>query len=141
MDMKVKSKRKYFIDLCVLVDLLVMLVDVIESGLYDFVNNIVKDIDIFEFVFFVEVIERGLVYNDFFVCDSVSRDILILDEVIEKRIIDLFFGRMFLSFGLFIVFNFVLVKGFVVRCKILFFFIFFEIIEEGFFDEFIGLFI
>lgn len=141
MDMKVKSKRKYFIDLCVLVDLLVMLVDVIESGLYDFVYNIVKDIDIFEFVFFVEVIERGLVYNDFFVRDSVSRDILILDEVIEKRIIDLFFGRMFLSFGLFIVFNFVLVKGFVVRCKILFFFIFFEIIEEGFFDEFIGLFI
>lgn len=141
MDMKVKSKRKYFIDLCVLVDLLVMLVDVIESGLYDFVNNIVKDIDIFEFVFFVEVIERGLVYNDFFVRDLVSRDILILDEVIEKRIIDLFFGRMFLSFGLFIVFNFVLVKGFVVRCKILFFFIFFEIIEEGFFDEFIGLFI
>lgn len=141
MDMKVKSKRKYFIDLCVLVDLLVMLVDVIESGLYDFVNNIVKDIDIFEFVFFVEVIERGLVYNDFFVRDSVSRDILILDEVIEKRIIDLFFGRMFLLFGLFIVFNFVLVKGFVVRCKILFFFIFFEIIEEGFFDEFIGLFI
>lgn len=141
MDMKVKSKRKYFIDLCVLVDLLVMLVDVIESGLYDFVNNIVKDIDIFEFVFFVEVIERGLVYNDFFVRDSVSRDILILDEVIEKRIIDLFFGRMFLFFGLFIVFNFVLVKGFVVRCKILFFFIFFEIIEEGFFDEFIGLFI
>lgn len=141
MDMKVKSKRKYFIDLCVLVDLLVMLVDVIESGLYDFVNNIVKDIDIFEFVFFVEVIERGLVYNDFFVRDSVSRDILILDEVIEKRIIDLFFGRMFLSFGLFIVFNFVLVKGFVVRCKIFFFFIFFEIIEEGFFDEFIGLFI
>lgn len=141
MDMKVKSKRKYLIDLCVLVDLLVMLVDVIESGLYDFVNNIVKDIDIFEFVFFVEVIERGLVYNDFFVRDSVSRDILILDEVIEKRIIDLFFGRMFLSFGLFIVFNFVLVKGFVVRCKILFFFIFFEIIEEGFFDEFIGLFI
>lgn len=141
MDMKVKSKRKYFIDLCVLVDLLVMLVDVVESGLYDFVNNIVKDIDIFEFVFFVEVIERGLVYNDFFVRDSVSRDILILDEVIEKRIIDLFFGRMFLSFGLFIVFNFVLVKGFVVRCKILFFFIFFEIIEEGFFDEFIGLFI
>lgn len=141
MDMKVKSKRKYFIDLCVLVDLLVMLVDVIESGLYDFVNNIVKDIDIFEFVFFVEVIERGLVYNDFFVRDFVSRDILILDEVIEKRIIDLFFGRMFLSFGLFIVFNFVLVKGFVVRCKILFFFIFFEIIEEGFFDEFIGLFI
>lgn len=141
MDMKVKSKRKYFIDLCVSVDLLVMLVDVIESGLYDFVNNIVKDIDIFEFVFFVEVIERGLVYNDFFVRDLVSRDILILDEVIEKRIIDLFFGRMFLSFGLFIVFNFVLVKGFVVRCKILFFFIFFEIIEEGFFDEFIGLFI
>lgn len=141
MDMKVKSKRKYFIDLCVLVDLLVMLVDVIESGLYDFVNNIVKDIDIFEFVFFVEVIERGLVYNDFFVRDSVSRDILILDEVIEKRIIDLFFGRMFLLFGFFIVFNFVLVKGFVVRCKILFFFIFFEIIEEGFFDEFIGLFI
>lgn len=141
MDMKAKSKRKHSIDLCASVDLPVMLVDVIESGLYDPANNTVKDIDTSEFVSFVEAIERGLVHNDSPVRDPVSRDILTLDEAIEKRIIDPLSGRMLLSSGLPIALNFALVKGLVVRCKTPFFLTLSEIIEEGLFDESTGLFI
>ena len=141
LDIKAKSKRKHSIDLCASVDVPVMLVDVIESGLYDPSNNTVKDVETSESVSFLEAIQRGLVHKDSPVRDPVSRDILTLDEAINKRIIDPLSGRMLLSSGLPIALNFALVKGLVVRCKTPFFLTLSEIIEEGLFDESTGLFI
>lgn len=141
MEMKAKSKRKHSIDLCASADLPVMLVDVIESGLYDPSNNTVKDVDTSESVSFLEAIQRGMVHKDSPVRDPVSRDILTLEEAIDKRIIDPLSGRMLLSSGLPIALNFALVKGLIVRCKDPFFLTLSEIIDEGLFDECTGMFI
>lgn len=132
--LRAKNKRKHSIELCSMSDLPVTLDDVIDNGLYDPVTNTVQDISTDECVPFAEAIERGLVHKASLIRDPVSKDILTLEEAIDKRIIDPLSGRMMLSSGLPIALNFAVNRGLVVKCKSPFCLSLSEAIEEGLFD-------
>ena len=134
-----RNKRKQSIELCSMSDIPVTLDDVIDNGLYDSVTNTVRDVNTDECVPFAEAIERGLVHKASLLRDPVSKDILTLEEAIDKRIIDPLSGRMMLSSGLPIALTFAVQRDLVVKCKVPFCLSLSEIIEEGLFDSSLGM--
>lgn len=119
----------------------IMLDEAIKQGLYNSVTNkllIPKDgVNIP----FEDAMKKGLINRESLVRDPVSRDILSLQEAIEKRIVDPESGKMIDANGQAIALNFAYNTGLIMRSKSPLKLSLSEILDEGLFDEELGTFL
>lgn len=119
----------------------IMLDEAIKQGLYNPVTNKLRiPADNIE-IPLESALQKGLINKESLVRDPVSRDILSLQEAIEKRIIDPDSGKMIDANEQAIALNFAFNTGLIMRSQSPLKLSMSEILDEGLFDEELGSFL
>lgn len=119
----------------------IMLDEAIKQGLYNSVTNKVHNPKDGSDIPFEDAIRKGLISRESLVRDPVSRDILSLQEAVDKRIIDPESGKMIDANEQAIALNFAFSTGLIMRSKSPLKLSLSEILDEGLFDEELGTFL
>ena len=119
----------------------IMLDEAIKQGLYNSVTNKLLNPKDGVNIPFEVAMKKGLINKESLVRDPVSRDILSLQEAVDKRIIDPESGKMIDANGQAIALNFAFNTGLIMRSKSPLKLSLSEILDEGLFDEELGTFL